>query len=228
MLARMTRSTRPAHGRGFSLVELMVALTLGLLVVVAGLALVSAHVRENRVLVHESRLVQDLRSAADLVSRGARRAGYWADAAAGVAHGASAPRANPYAAITATPGAIAYAFSRDAVENHVLDANEAHGFRLQRGAIEMRLGGGSWQALTDTGTLVVTAFDIVPTVQERPLHGLCTAPCAAGATDCPPRHQVRSLSVHITARSAADAGVQRSIASAVRLRNDAVIGACSA
>ena len=91
----------------------------------------------------------------------------------------------------------------------------------------MQLGGASWQALTDTGTLVVTAFDIVPTVQERALPGLCPLACATGDANCPPRHRVRSLAVHITARSAADASVQRSISSHVRLRNDAIVGACS-
>ncbi len=227
MLARMNRRHAHAVSRGFALVELMVALTVGLLVVAAGLALVSIHVRDNRSLVHESRLVQDLRSAADMVTRGARRAGYWAEAAAGVAHGASAPMANPYAAVAAAPAALAYAFSRDAVENHTLDANEAYGFRLNKGVIEMRLG-GSWQALTDAGTLTVTAFDILPTVQERPLEGLCLHACAAGDAACPPRHQVRSLAVHISARSAVDATVLRSISTHVRLRNDAVVGTCSA
>lgn len=225
MLARMNR--RGTGSRGFALVELMVALTVGLLVVAAGLTLVSIHVRANRSLVQESRLVQDLRSAADMVTRGVRRAGYWADATAGVAHGASAPMANPYATLTAAPTALGYAFSRDTVENHTLDANEAYGFRLNKGVIEMRLG-GKWQALTDAGTLVVTTFDIVPTVQERALGGLCLGACAAGSTACPPRHQVRSLAVRISARSAADASVLRSIASHVRLRNDAIVGACPA
>lgn len=227
MLARMTCRDTRARSRGFALVELMVALTVGLLVVVAGLTLVSIHVRANRSLVHESRLVQDLRSAADMVTRGARRAGYWADAAAGVAHGASAPAANPYVAVTTAPATLGYAFSRDAVENHTLDPNEAYGFRLNKGVIEMRLG-GKWQALTDAGTLVVTAFDILPTVQERALGGLCLSACAAGSTTCPPRHQVRSLAVRISARSVADAKVLRSIASHVRLRNDAIVGACPA
>lgn len=224
MLAPVSR----ARSHGFSLVELMVAMTLGLLVVAAGLALVAMHVRENRALVHESRLVQDLRSAADLVARGTRRAGYWADAASGVARGASAPQANPYAAMTAASGVVNYAFSRDTTENGTLDANEAFGFRLRQGVIEMLLGGGSWQALTDAGTLVVTHFDVVPTVQERPLPGLCAAACDAADPQCPPRHRVRSLAIRISARSAVDARVERSIASEVRLRNDDVVGACPA
>ena len=227
MLARVNTAlgTR-GRAAGFSLVELMVALTLGLLVNLAGLMLVSAHVRENRAMVHESRLVQDLRSAADLVTRGARRAGYWGDAAAGVAQGAWAPRVNPYASITSAPEHVGYAFSRDAMENHAVDANELHGFRLHKGVIEMKLGGGGWQAVTDSGTLLVTAFEVVPSVQERALDSLCTTACSPGDPHCPPRHQVRSVAVHISARSAADPSVMRGITSEVRLRNDAVVGVC--
>jgi hypothetical protein len=39
---------------------------------------------------------------------------------------------------------------------------------------------------------------------------------------------VRSLAIHISARSAVDARVERSIASEVRLRNDDIVGACPA
>jgi len=227
MLARVSHPVGARRtAAGFSLVELMVALTLGLFVILAGLMLVSAHVRENRALVHESRLVQDLRSAADLVTRSARRAGYWGDAAAGVAQGTSAPRANPYVSLTDAPEHVDYAFSRDATENHVVDTNELHGFRLQKGVIEMKLGGGGWQAVTDRGTLLVTAFEVVPSVQERALGSLCITACSPGDPHCPPRHHVRSLAVHISAQSAADPSVMRSITSEVRLRNDAVVGVC--
>jgi hypothetical protein len=37
---------------------------------------------------------------------------------------------------------------------------------------------------------------------------------------------VRSLAVSILARSSADANVQRSLHSSVRLRNDAIVGVC--
>ena len=34
-------------------------------------------------------------------------------------------------------------------ENGIVDSNERFGFRLRNGAIEMQLGDGNWQALTD-------------------------------------------------------------------------------
>ena len=67
--------------RGLSLVELLVGLALGLLVVAGGAALLARqHLREHRALLLEARLMQDLRTAADLVARDLRRAGYWGDA----------------------------------------------------------------------------------------------------------------------------------------------------
>jgi len=145
--------------------------------------------------------------------------------------GASGVVANPYAALSpvaAASDAASFRYSRDTVENHAVDSNEEFGLRLRNGAIELLLGAGNWQSLTDAGTLRVTRFSVTPTTQELSLQAHCTAACAAGSTTCPPRQQVRSLAVVVTARSAADASVVRSLRSDVRVRNDAVIGACPA
>ena len=214
------------------MVELLVGLAVGLFIAAAGITLMAGNLRENRALMLESRLMQDLRTAADIITRDLRRAGYWAGAVASIqpVPGTSVP-ANPYLAVApsaAASDAVSFAFSRDASENHTLDSNEQFGFRLRRGVIEMQLGSGNWQALTDANTVVVTGFTVTPTVEEINLAGACPRPCPVGATDCPPRQQVRSLDVAIQARASADAGVQRGLRSSVRLRNDAIVGACPA
>ena len=218
---------RPAAMRGLSMVELLVGVALGLFVVASATTLLAGHLREGRSLLRESRLTQDLRTAADLVSRDLRRAGYWGAAASGVwGHGASGVLANPYAAMSpsaAASDAVLFQFSRDASENQRVDSNEQFGFRLRNGAIEMQLGAANWQALTDATTLTVTAFNVSPTVQDLSLAGYCTLACA-GST-CP-HQQVRSLAVDITGRSLHDASVVRSVRSEVRLRNDTLAGAC--
>ena len=127
--------------------------------------------------------MQDLRTAADLVARDLRRAGHWGDAAAGVWSPAEAARANPYAALApaaAASDAASYGYSRDASENHLLDGNEQFGLRLRNKAIELQLGSGNWQALTDATLLAITAFTITPTVQEIDLGALCSQPCPRG------------------------------------------------
>ena len=148
--------------------------------------------------------------------------GVWTAAAPGVA-------ANPYVALSpdlAASDAVSFRYSRDTNENNLVDTNEQFGFRLRNHAIEMLLGAGNWQALTDAGTLDITEFNVTPTVQEIDLHGYCTQPCPAASATCPPRQQVRSLALVVTGRSTTDASVTRSLRSNVRLRNDALSGAC--
>lgn len=222
------RSTSP----GFSLVELMIGLALGLFVVAVATALLASQLRENRALMLEARLMQDLRTAADLMTRDLRRAGFWGQASGGVWTAASAlgPSANPYAVppAAAASDAVDLRYSRDAVENGTVDANEQFGYRLRAGTLELQLGLGNWQALTDPASLTVTDVRIVPTNQEVSLDSSCALACVAGDALCPPRLQVRSFAVRLTGRSPLDPRVVRSLHSEVRLRNDVLTGHCAA
>jgi len=173
--------------------------------------------------------MQDLRTASDVIVRDLRRAGHWGAAASGIrVAGSNSAASNPYVALapsSAASDATSFRYSRDAVENQVVDTNEQFGLRLRNGAIGLLLGTGNWQSLTDAGTLTITDFAITPTVQEISLAEHCAAPCPAGSTTCP-RQQVRSFAVVVTARSTVDASVVRSLRSEVRVRNDALLGAC--
>jgi prepilin peptidase dependent protein B len=221
---------RRPSSRGFSIIELLVGAAVGLTIVAAGTTIVTHQVRDSRAFSIETRLTQDLRTAADIIARDLRRAGYWGAAASGVrGDEGAAVLANPYAAVApdvAASDAVRLAFSRDASENDGVDSNERFGFRLRNGAIELQLGDGNWQALTDPATLSVTAFEVAPRVEETSLERFCAAPCAPGSPTCPPRQQVRSFVVAIAGRAVADPGVQRSVLAAARLRNDTVVGAC--
>ena len=221
---------RAQASRGLAMVELLVGSAVGLIVVAAGSVLVARNLTENRALLIEARLMQDLRTAADIVARDLRRAGYWASAASGVrSDDGSAVLANPYAAITpdaAASDAVRFRYSRDASENGVVDSNEEFGFRLRNGALELQLGDSNWQALTDPATLTVTTFSVEPRSEETSLARFCAEPCAVGSTICPPRQQVKSFTVAISGRSAVDANVTRSVQGSVRLRNVPVVGSC--
>ena len=225
--------TRPSRlQRGFTMVELMIGMAIGLFIVAAATSLMTGNLRENRSLMIESRLMQDLRTAADMITRDLRRAGYWGAANAGVRSDVStAVLMNPYVEVTpdnAAADSVSFRFSRDATENNTVDSNEQFGFRLRNGALELQLGAGNWQALTDANTLTVTEFSVTPTVEEINLASFCATACAAGSTTCPPKQQVRSLAVVISGRAAGDAKVTRSVRSQVRLRNDSIVGACPA
>ena len=218
--------------RGVSLVELLVGMAVGLLIAAGGVMLLTGNLRDNRSLILEARLMQDLRTASDMVSRNLRRAGAWGGSSAGVwTRGATTLVDNPYTALApsaAASDALSFQFSRDATENHSVDSNEQFGFRLRSGVLEMRLGGAGWQAMTDANVVAITRFSVTPSVQAISLEGSCANPCPAGSTQCPPQQWVRSFGLQISGRSVADAAVIRHITSSVRLRNDPVVGACAA
>lgn len=221
--ARMSRRRNLASQRGLSLVELLVGFAVALFVVIGSIALLVDQLRDSRRLLLEARVHQDLRAAADLITRDLRRAGYWQHAPAG--------GANPYEEVaTAGPEAAAsvrYSFSRDALENDSVDAAEATGFRLGGDTLQT-LNGGSWQAMTDPGTVRITHFSISPQVSVVPLGQFCMPACAVGTANCPVL-SLRSYVIELRGRSATDAAVQREIRQTVRVRNDALpIGSCPA
>ena len=218
--------------RGLSLVELMIGLALGLFITAAGVSVLVGQWREHRSATAAMRLMQDLRSASDIITRDLRRAGHWADATAGVGrHRRAGAVANPYAALApaaAASDAARFAYSRDATENQLLDSNEQFGLRLRNGVIELLLGAGNWQALTDAGTLQVTAFSVQPSMQTVSLLDQCARPCPAGSTTCDAATGTAQPAREHHGRATDDASLVRQLDSQVRVRNDGVIGACPA
>lgn len=225
-----SRGVRGRAGQhGLSLVELMVGVAIGLFVVAGATMLVSNQLGDNRRLLLETQIQQDLRAAADIIVRDVRRSGYWGAAQTGVWHaGAVAVSTNPY--LTLSPAAsgvpvseVTFDYSRG-VENDVADATDEAGFRLTNGAIQMRVG-GNWQPLTDNRTLRVTNFSV--TLTSQPVTLSCFRDCGVAA-NCPPTQSLRELAVLIEGQAANDANVRRSVRSNVRLRNDIITGACPA
>lgn len=228
---------------GLSLVEILVALVLGLLLVSAVATLLVSHIAEHRRMLAEVRLMQDLRAAADLVTRDLRRAGYWGRAEQAVADGTQPPPPpNPYAGVwpdaqAGTTAALGYSYSRDDAEDGQSSSNERFGFRLnaRTHVLEMRLGGAaitpdagdSWQPLTDPNAILVTQFAVTNTQHNLSLLEHCPTPvCASGSTTCPPRLQLSMLAVEIGATDPRDRSLTRVLRTQVHTRNDLVSGAC--
>lgn len=191
--------TAQRHQRGLSLVELMVGSAISLMIVALSLLVLTHHLRENRSLLLETRLLQDLRTSTDLIAHNLRRAGPLVETQHGVLF---------FYPGTAGPGAEMQ-------------------YRLRAGVIEMKLGEGYWQAMTDAGTMRVATFSVTPQLEETVLDGFCSRPCVEGSSAvCPPRQQVRSLTIRLVAHAADDPAVVRSANATVRPRNDVLIGAC--
>ena len=230
MLNAMRHGRPASRQRGFSLVELMVGTTVGLLIIAGTVSLYAAHVTNGRKLLLEARLHQDMRAAMDLVSRDLRRAGYWGNAIKGtVAIGAgSATAVNPYRVIT-SPSAdeVTYQFSRDAVEDDAVGATEEFGFRLASGVLQMQTEEGSWQPMTDPTIVTVQDFSITPTATSLPLGSLCPTACPVGTPNCPSVTVMR-YDITLPGRATSDANIVRTLVSSVRPRNDRLEGQCPA
>jgi type II secretory pathway pseudopilin PulG len=220
------RPAGPAAGqRGLSLVELMVGIAVGLFVVAAAAMLVSTQLNENRRLLLETQVQQDLRAAADIITRELRRAGHWPDAAEFVwFEEPTIPQDNPNGALTLDadePATVGFTYWRRPGEDG------PYGFKREGHVLKTLLGAGGWQELTDGNTLRITSFTV--TLRPPPPASLtmpvpCPNLCPAGGTDCWPVRTltVRELLVDIQGEAVVDPMVKRRVQSVVRLRNDLV------
>jgi type II secretory pathway component PulJ len=220
---RVPRRQPRLLSRGLSLVELMVGVTIGLFVVAAASMLVGTQLGENRKLVLETQLQQDLRATADIIARELRRSGYTNLPWTYIASETGQANYNTQSELTLSAG-------NSQIEFHYARANPGTwGFQLVGGAIRTVVApsaaasaAGSWQELTDPETMQVTSFQITPHIapmQVLPCPKLCPG---TNDTDCWPRVFVRSYTVSIEARSPRATEVKRSLQSEVRLRNDQV------
>jgi type IV pilus assembly protein PilW len=103
----------PRHVAGFTLIEMMVAIVLGLLVVGAVLAFIFSLVRANSETVLSTRLNQELRGTMAMIASDVRRARGMADPIAAVGQNGSV--SNPYQtiAIPVSQDCIRYSYSED-------------------------------------------------------------------------------------------------------------------
>lgn len=227
MHALSNRSAARANSavRGMSLVELMVGIAVGLFVVAAATTLMANQLSDNRKLLLETQIQQDLRASMDIISRQLRRAGAQTlilKAEAGLAN-ASGAGGEPIDYMLVTPSAapsseVGFRFYRNQADTG------PYGFKLDADGLKTLTGGG-WQELTDVNVMRVTAFTVTPlnvasTVLPCPKR--CDDGTPAGNTACWPQLVVRDLSVTITAEAKNDATVRRTMTSRVRLRNDLV------
>jgi type II secretory pathway pseudopilin PulG len=207
------------HQRGLSIVELMVGIAVGLFVV-AGAALVTAtQLSDNRKLLVEAQLQQDLRSSADIVARELRRAGHTSTAYQTVWSTSASAVRNPFAAMLSTTGTTLVEFS------YIRGPGQQgpYGFRLDSGsgALQSQLAAAGWQDLTDTSTLRITNLSIVE--RDTPAQVLpCPKLCTDGTDSCWPRVRARSFTVDIAGQAVGDAAVRRQLRTNVRVRNDFV------
>lgn len=218
--------SRGSLARGLSLVELMVGIAVGLFIVAAATVLVSGQLGENRRLILDTQLQQDLRATADIITRELRRSGAIGASQNTIAHPTLPAQENlltlmiPSAAGTISD--VTFLYERPPNPGSTTGEQGPWGFRLvsATGVIQTRLGTAGWQDLTDRNVVRVTGFTIE--IQREPGQVLpCPRLCpVTNDTACWPILQVRNFVVNIQAQSAGDLSITRSIQSVVRVRND--------
>ncbi|OYU94983.1 MAG: hypothetical protein CFE45_19920, partial [Burkholderiales bacterium PBB5] len=189
-----------ARVRGMSIVELMVGITIGLFILAGATTVATSQLGNNRRLLLETQVQQDMRLTIDLIARDLRRAGYWGHADYTVWPEDVDPNVgnrpltvalgNPYAGLLpdSVEGGTTVQYKRSTDEdggfavvdeNNVVDTGDVGGFRYNASdkSIEAKLSPTSWQKLTDPTVLLVTRFAI--TIVAEP----ADVPCGAGA--CP-------------------------------------------
>lgn len=204
---------------GLSLVEMMVGVAVGLFIVAGAATLVSMQLGENRRLLLETQVQQDLRAAADIITRELRRAGYlnqphvllW-DAQKPTEQ----PGTNIRAGLRLNQGldVVSYKYVRPN------SATDDFGYQFVGNAIRQRIS-NTTQDLTDSSTLRINSFTVaLQALPERQI--ACPNLCPGDTQDCWPTMKMVDATITIDGEAVSDPTVRRTIVSRVRLRNDAV------
>jgi type II secretory pathway component PulJ len=143
------------HEQGETLMGLLVGLSIGLVVLAAGSALLANQLRSHRMALQDTYLHHDLRSALDWMARELRKTQYSASA--------WETRSPTACEDTFCDGPEDFSidgdeihFSHDRNHNGEQDLNECMGFRLSNKALMAKRScsaSGDWQAITDSGNL---------------------------------------------------------------------------
>lgn len=161
----MKRNSRMA---GFSLVELMVGLTLGTFLMLGVVTATTGLLRGEA--ISSAKLDSELRNAAFVLQKDISRAGYRGDASAALLVGVAA-YTSPFNVLdSSVEGCITYAY--DLNSNGVLDTagpDERFAVVLFNEVLYLRTGGadhdcdvesGEWAALTDPSLVKITEFTV--------------------------------------------------------------------
>ena len=203
--------------RGASLVALLVGLALALFVSAGAALMAVTQLAEHRRLRLQTQAEQDLRRSADLVLRELRREGHWRQAQEGVWSASHAGAAHPLPELQATGDEVRLHYHRGPGQQG------PYGFKLQDGALRIRMAGAGWQEVTDGRALHLGTFS----VEEAPGGHIdlpCPGPCPGSEEACTAGLRLRHLRVTLGGHAVHEPSIRREAAFEVRVRNDRLAG----
>jgi len=219
--------------KGFSLIELLVAITTGLLVTGTAVALMGNVIGTSTVNIGMMRMNDELRSTMDLVSREVRRVGF--DGNSVDKFGEACTFQEPVVNLAVNGNCVQFAYDRDqnGAINTGTDLTEQGAFRLtqpagQPGRVEFQYGQNvacnspsGWSELTNPNVVDVTALTFNSQSNLIPIPG-----SQVGVN-------LQQLQISITGEMTTPGGdtYTRSLNDLIRIRNDSVLvngaAACS-
>lgn len=196
---------------GFTLLELLVAMVIGLIILSAVLGLFVSMVQSDSDSIKMAQLNQELRGVMSLITRDIRRAGANRNSAADAT---GATPSNPFSVAGGTrltisaneqgdpDSCITYSYDSD-------EGNELYGFRWDSNVhtIETRTAGaacnaGGWTGITDENQTYITALAFTDnTVVEAGIN-------------------IREIAITLSGRLVKDANVSRTLTETIKIRND--------
>mgnify|MGYP003333979918 FL=1 len=221
---------RSAALSGLSSLEILLGLSLGALLLTPLIQTATLQWTGQRQWASDLKLQQSLSTVTDSLARELRRAGSW-----GWADRAAPGSLNPYSGLQLseiTTGAnaadsLVYAYAHPKrTEDGVLSDDERWGWRLRNGVVEAQLGLGNWQAVSDPQRVRITRFKLSVQTESVPLP--CALTCSNTSSPCPPVQMMRTVWIDLAGQApqAASTGPQRTLKTAVQLRNHTVVGSC--
>lgn len=213
-----------AKSQGLTLIELMIAMAINLLLLLALTSMFSSNVGHFNQVNKSDLLKQQLQSAMQMMVNDIRRAGYWANASNDIGTGQNT---NPFMAAgtdIAVNGSnncilFSYDYNKDGSLPSITNSSddERYGFRLLNNAVQARPPGAAfdctasanaWENMTDTNLITVTALTFTLNTTSVPIG-------AASKTV-----KIRSVDITLTGQLVSDATVTLTLTEHVRVRND--------
>jgi type IV pilus assembly protein PilW len=244
MSAITMKSHSSRQQTGFSLVELMIGMAIGLIIVAAAATVYVTTVRGGADTLRSAKLNIELRGAMDIMVAEIRRAGYlWFDADTDLS-------TNPFMQANTNltlVGSDCLLFAYDANGNNVADTSDQFGFKKNGSKVSMRLGGtapstsagcsatgDSWESITDDNSIIVDTLTFAVTYQclnSKTGAGSANQACATGnaiynaasaAAVKSDLVEIRNVAITIVGHHKDDTQTRMSLSQSVRVRNDRI------
>jgi prepilin-type N-terminal cleavage/methylation domain-containing protein len=217
------------NNKGFSLIELMIAMVIGIFALTAILTLLTNNLSYGKQSIDMLKLNQEMRLSMDIMADDIRRAGYWNGTQTMVNN---ASISNPYSypnfpvTINASNNCIVFSYDKDN-SSDTPASDEKFGYALTNNTIVTGFPAdkdgcnsiGTWNAISNPNMIKITALAFESIDPTNTTAGATQHQFTASSGDllC-----VREIRIRISATLAKDDKVKQSLEKTIRLRNDEI------